>query len=499
MEFTSILDLRPSPGENLPKPAFYADLNLDQIIGRAAGAWGDNTRKFYYYFPADEECEKYRREIFADVKRISVYEALLEFTKKMEDWKAVCEKKEKVREEMQRHVWHIVETSCWCDALENLAERLKGSECRSKGLCLFRDFLQQYLDSGEYQDMHTNALQLHERLCGFRLRLTYEKELLTVSEEQTKGEYETFLKDCFPNHERVLKNPFTAEEGLSILEYEVIRIFRKKHEDFFRDAAGFYDAHGEYTRETLIRFVREITYYLSFAQFERKMQEKGYRFATPGTDADKEMAATGLYDMALACVNAADQREVVSNDMNFSEGEKFFVLTGPNQGGKTTFARSLGQLVYFAKMGLDVPASAANVPHFGHLLTHFSVEESVETGRGKLKEELVRLAPMMEKNEAGAFVVINELFTTAANYDACIMGKRVLEHFIGQGCRGIYVTHLKELAEDRPGVVSLRAMLNEQKIQTFRIMRSEAEESACAINQVNKYKLTYSQLKERLS
>lgn len=499
MEFTSILDLRPSPGEHLPKPAFYTDLNLDQVIGRAAGSWGENTRKFYYYFPADEECEKYRREIFADVKQTSVYEALLEFTKKMEAWKDVCEKKEKVHEEMQRHVWHIVETSSWCDALESLAERIKGSECRSKGLCLFRDFLRQYLDSGEYQDMRASALRLYERLCGFRLRLTYEKELLMVSEEQTKGAYETFLKDCFPNHERVLKNPFTAEEGLSILEYEVVKIFRKKHEDFFREAAEFYDAHREYSRETLIRFEREITYYLSFAQFEWKMQEKGYRFAAPGTDADKEMSATGLYDLALACVNAADQREVISNDMNFSEGENFFVLTGPNQGGKTTFARSLGQLVYFAKMGLDVPADAANVPHFGHLLTHFSVEESVETGRGKLKEELVRLAPMMEKNEAGAFVVINELFTTAANYDACIMGKRVLDHFIGQGCRGIYVTHLKELAEDRPGVVSLRAMLNEQKIQTFRIMRSEAEESACAVNQVNKYKLTYSQLKERLS
>lgn len=499
MEFTSILDLRPSPDENLPKPAFYTDLNLDQVIGRAAGAWGDDTRKFYYYFPADEECEKYRREIFADVKQASVYEALLEFMKKMEEWKGICEKKKKVREEMQRHVWHIMETSCWCDAMEVLAERMKGSECRSKGLCLFRDFLRQYLDSGEYQDMRTRALQLHERLCGFRLRLTYDMELLTVSEEQAKGEYETFLKDCFPTHERVLKNPFTAEEGLSVLEYEVIRIFRKKHEDFFREAAGFYNAHAEYARETLVRFGREITYYLSFAQFERKMQEKGYRFAAPGTDADKEMFATDLYDLALACVNAADQREVVSNDMNFSEGESFFVLTGPNQGGKTTFARSLGQLVYFTKMGLDVPASAANIPYFGHLLTHFSVEESVETGRGKLKEELVRLAPMMEKNEAGAFVVINELFTTAANYDACIMGKRVLDHFIGQGCRGIYVTHLKELAENRPGVVSLRAMLNERKIQTFRIMRNEAEESACAVNQVNKYKLTYSQLKERLS
>lgn len=499
MEFTSILDLRESPDRNLPRPALYGDLNLDQVIGRAAGSWGEATKKLYYHFPADEECETYRREVFADVKRPSVRQTLLEFTEKMELWKDARERKRKVREEVQGHVWHIVETSRWCGALEGLAEGLAGEDCRSGGLCLFRKYLQEYLDSEDYREMRAGAVRLHERLCGFRLRLTYEKELLAVSEEQTKGTYEAFLKERFPTHGRELKNPFTAEEGLSILEYEVIKIFRKKHEDFFREAASFHEAHRECAREKLLLFGEEIKFYLSFAEFRDKMQERGFAFAAPDARKDREMYATGLYDLALACVNAAEQKEVVSNDVHFSEGERFFVLTGPNQGGKTTFARSLGQLVYFARMGLDVPAASANVPHFGKLLTHFSVEESVETGRGKLKEELVRLAPMMEENETGAFVVINELFTTAANYDACIMGKRVLEHFIGQGCRGIYVTHLKELAEERPGVVSLRATLDERKVQTFRILRSEAEESACAVNQVNKYQLTYSQLKERLS
>lgn len=157
-------------------------------------------------------------------------------------------------------------------------------------------------------------------------------------------------------------------------------------------------------------------------------------------------------------------------------------------------------MVYFAKMGLDVPAEAAFLPYYTDILTHFSVEESVETGRGKLKEELARLAPMMESVSASsaAFVVINELFTTAANYDACIMGKRVLEFFLGQGDMGIYVTHLKELAEEHPGIVSLRAMVDEAGRQTFRIARGKAADSASAVNQVRKYRLTYEALKERL-
>ena len=67
--------------------------------------------------------------------------------------------------------------------------------------------------------------------------------------------------------------------------------------------------------------------------------------------------------------------------------------------------------------------------------------------------ELVRLVPTMKASCEGNLEVINELFTTA-NYDACIMGKRVLEHPLAQGCMGIYVTHLEELGEECPGAAS---------------------------------------------
>ena len=246
-------------------------------------------------------------------------------------------------------------------------------------------------------------------------------------------------------------------------------------------------------------FQKEIRYYLSFYSFEREMKEKGCSFAAPGKALNGEIEVLGLYDLALACVNLQEDKPVVSNDFCYEKEDTFIVLTGPNQGGKTTFARSLGQLIYFTKMGLDEPAVSAVVSDFTRILTHFSVEESIETGRGKLKEELIRLKPMMQEHFQGAFVIINELFTTAANYDACIMGKKVIQHFIEQGCRGIYVTHLKELTQAHESVVSAKAMVDENKRQTFRVCRGEPLESAYAINQVNKYQLTYEQIMERLA
>ena len=499
MEFTSILDLKKSPYKDLTRPVFFLDLNINQIIDRIGFIWGENTSSYYYYFPADKECEDYRRDIFVDIKQGSNYELFLGFVEQMRTRKEALDKRGVVKLQLQKSIWHIREVCCYCDALVKLCQSLKEVALTSRGMLAFREYLEQYLAAEKTVKMQETAYELNRQLDAFRLTLTYENGQIAITEGQVAGNYESFLDKCYPGHLCQLKSPFMDVPELTALEKELLQILIKKHPDFFKQVELFYKQYQEYADPVLLQFSSEIGYYLSFYCFEQKMKEYGYGFATPTVDSDKDMQADGLYDLALACVNCRERKPVISNSFYYGENEKFFVLTGPNQGGKTTFARSLGQLIYFTKMGLDVPAQAANVHYFTDILTHFSVEESVETGRGKLKEELVRLAPMMDAAYDNAFVIINELFTTAANYDACIMGKSVLEHFIAQHCQGIYVTHLKELTEAHPCIVSIRAMLDENRIQCFKIVRGGADETACAINQVHKHRLTYEQLKERLS
>lgn len=500
MVFKSILDLQDNLDKDQPRAAFFQDLNLNRVIERICQEWEEDVAAFYSYFPVNRAGEDYRRAVYSDVKQEGVYDALCVFVERMRARQAALEQKKKVSSrfaQLQKMAWHITEVKHYCDALVVLDRELSGFSLKSRGMREFQKYLKEYLAGEEFQQLAKTVSDIQERLDAVHLILTYENGRLTVAAGTAQGGYDSFLKNCFPGVSRQLGSPFGMSENLSDLETEIMKLVQKQNPELFQAVADFAKKHREYAGETLLRFVSEIKYYLSFYCFERKMQESGFVFSAPETAENEEMYARGLYDLALACVNMRE-RKTVPNDMEYREGECFFVLTGPNQGGKTTFARSLGQLVYFAKMGLDVPAAAANVHYFSSVLTHFSVEESVETGRGKLKEELVRLSPMMEASGPNAFVVINELFTTAANYDACIMGKRVLEHFTARQCRGIYVTHLKELAQEGEGIVSLRAMLDESGKHTFRIERSAAVESANAVNQVNKYRLTYEQLKERL-
>lgn len=177
------------------------------------------------------------------------------------------------------------------------------------------------------------------------------------------------------------------------------------------------------------------------------------------------------------------------------------MVTGANQGGKTTFGRSVGQLVYLTNMGLPVPAASARLPYFSGLVTHFSVEESMESGRGKLQEELTRLAPIMHEESRNLFVIINELFTSAATYDAFKMGRQVIRHFLEHDCYGIYVTHIEELAKENEQIVSLVASLQEgsKSLRTYKIVRQPAEGKGYVDAIVDQFGLSYEEIIRRLS
>ena len=479
---------------------FFQDLNLDQIIDKMSVRWGKDIKKYYRYMPASFEEAEYRRAVYRDIKNESVYASLTGFTKILEVIRELRQEKEKVRIPMQKCVWHLREVGMYCKAYEELERSLEEADISSDGLLGFRKILKDILESGGYRQLAERTEAILERIRKMRFIITYDKDRIAVVPGELEGEgaYEEMLRERAGKEIRHLQNPFAADPTLTELENSCLEILEKKDPKFFGEIKRISDMNRDYEKKVLSRFEREVVFYLSFCSFQRDMEEAGFVFSEPESCSEKNMKAKGLYDLALAMTSINSDKEIVSNDFEYQDGDRFFVLTGPNQGGKTTFARSLGQLVYLTQMGLDVPAVSANVPFFPAIQTHFSVEESVETGRGKLKEELVRLAPMMEEHQKGTFVVINELFTTAASYDAEIMGKKVLKHFTGLCCMGIYVTHLRELGGCCDGVASLRAVPDENGIPTFKIERGDAGDVSCAESVVRKYALTYEQLKERL-
>ncbi|MCR5684051.1 MAG: hypothetical protein K6G81_01325 [Lachnospiraceae bacterium] len=497
----SILNLCTEEEEPKITPSFYQDLNLTRIIDRLVSRWGKDVRKYYMWFPGSYEEEAYRREVFGDIKKEAVYAPLMTFVEELAEIERLRSEKRKVQTQIQKAVWQIRETYSYFEMYEKLEKALEQANLASEGMKSFLRILKEITGDGEYRSIRDKVHTLIKKINDLKFVLTLDKERISVTlgrVSDEEGSYGKMLREKGGKEIKPFLNPFRMDPNLTELEKACLDILINKDRDFYRTMKATAESIEGYEKPVLKRFEQEVIFYLSYLSFMRDMEKEGFYFTAPLPDGSRKMEAKGLYDLALALASLETGKKVIPNDLYYDGKESFFVVTGPNQGGKTTFARSLGQLVYFTKMGLDVPALSANLPFFTGLMTHFSVEESSDTGRGKLKEELVRLAPMMAQECRGAFVVINELFTTAANYDARIMGKKVLTHFMEAECMGIYVTHLKELAEAGEGVVSMKAVLDDQKVQTFKVLRGEADDTPSAENLVLKYRLTYGQLKERL-
>ncbi|MCM1026304.1 MAG: hypothetical protein NC432_07695 [Roseburia sp.] len=499
MPHFSILDLEPPETEDVSRPDFFADLNLNQIIDAVQQESPQyNIAKLYYRFPVGADCAEYRREVYRDLKRPEIYECFLAFSRKMREAAAAADSREGAKAGIQRRAWHVCAAQRYCDAVNSLREALAEKNCGSEGLQRLREYLEISAGREEFQKCREESGAIGRMLADFHLILEIEGNRIVITRGKPEGAYEKRL-----GYEAGagMSAPFSGTLGLSPLEEAVLEACRRREPEIFDRMEDFAERFPSYEDPGILQLEQEVQFYLAFYRLEEKMRKKGFDFCVPDRAPAGEMEGTGLYDLALACVNCARGKPVVSNDFAYRPGESFFVVGGPNQGGKTTFARSMGQLVYLAEMGLDVPAARARVPSFQSLLTHFSAEESLGSGKGKLKEELLRLAPMMKEQAEGAFVIINELFTTAAHYDGCVMGKRVLNHFIGKGCMGVYVTHLRELGDSVEGVAPLSALLDgsPERKRTYKIGRGRVEEVGYAEDIVKKYGLTYRELHERLA
>ena len=495
----SLLFKNGTPGNAAAVPeSVFTDLNLDQVLDKVCEGWDEDVRSLYSSFPTCKEDEDYRRAIYEDVRNDSVYSALFGYHAGIKSRLEYSSKIDNAYELVQKRVWFLRVIYTYVSSLETLEAELKKAAPKSEGIKAFSSFLSAYISDGYFRKLSSDATSLWKELCDFHVVLTYDRGQFTLTDGTAPGAYEKFLKELFPGQRRVFDNPFNDTEYYSDLEAEIVRLFTRKNKEFFKKLEAFCNKYPTVENAELSSIEAEMVYYLAFAAFERKMKREGFEMCMPSVSSDK-LSADNLYDIALAITNSELGKKVVPNALMLSGDESFFVLTGPNQGGKTTYGRSLGQLIWLSKMGFSVPAGKADVPYFTDLCTHFSVEESAESGRGKLMDELERLKPIMDESKDGAFVVINELFTTAANYDAIEMGQRVLRKLISKKCKGIYVTHLGELTRTGDGVVSLIADVDENNNQTFEIRRSMPVDVNTVNKLVLKYRLTYDQLKERFS
>ena len=195
----------------------------------------------------------------------------------------------------------------------------------------------------------------------------------------------------------------------------------------------------------------------------------------PASAAQARLSARGLYDAALA-LSLGDAR-AVGNDVD-ADGRQLIMITGANQGGKSTFLRSVGLAQLMMQAGMFVAADSFTGSVSTGIFTHFKREEDATMEKGKLDEELDRMSAIAGQITAGCLLLCNESFASTNEREGSEIARQVIRALTEAGIRIIFVTHLYDLTERMyaahdPATLFLRAERRLDGHRTFRLLPGE--------------------------
>ena len=232
----------------------------------------------------------------------------------------------------------------------------------------------------------------------------------------------------------------------------------------------------EQVRNFFTQLSAELAYYVGCLNLADQLVAKGARwcFPTPLPPGEVALSAEGLYDPGLVLRQSA---KVVGNDVP-ADTKRLLMVTGANQGGKSTFLRSVGlaQLMMQAGMFVAAESFAANV--CPAVFTHFKREEDPTMKHGKLDEELARMSLIADEIIPGCLLLCNESFASTNEREGSEIAYQVIRAMTASGVKVVFVTHMFELAERlfaerSPDALFLRAERLPDGSRTFRVAEGE--------------------------
>jgi len=218
---------------------------------------------------------------------------------------------------------------------------------------------------------------------------------------------------------------------------------------------------------------QELAFYIGALNLKRHLESLGesYSFPIVSTDRVPTFECSGLYNICLALVA---NKAVVGNTVQ-ARGKNLAIITGVNEGGKSTFLRSVGISQLMMQAGLFVPALTFTADIRSGVFTHYRRKEDRNLGSGKFDEELKRMNIIVDHMGPNSLILFNESFASTNEREGSEIARHIVSALLETGAKIFFVTHLYTFAhyfkeQASATTIMLRAERRQDGGRTFRIV-----------------------------
>lgn len=313
--------------------------------------------------------------------------------------------------------------------------------------------------------MGLGAGMKEEELCLKKIhRSGYQEKQGQLQKKAGKWYQKLFTPNIVP-----LKEEKVQREARQ-METAVFGYLMSYFQDYIEDLSGFFEALRQQT-----------AFYLGCVQLWERAASFGADFSFPKVQKPFEQGFffQGLYEIGMAIMTRSNP---VSNALE-QEESWLMVVTGANQGGKSTYLRSFGIAQLMLQCGMYVPAMRFRGRLYRNVYTHFTRREDASMNSGRLEEELKRMDEIIRTVTEDSLVLLNESFATTTEKEGSAIAMELVSALYESGVTVAMVTHLlqfaRELYAKKPEhAVFLSAERREDGIRTYHMLPGAPESTS---------------------
>ncbi len=244
----------------------------------------------------------------------------------------------------------------------------------------------------------------------------------------------------------------------------------------------------------------ELAFYIGCLNLQKKLADKGEPFCLPAPvpPMERRHFFAGLYDI---CLSLHMERRIVGNDAD-ADTKSAVIVTGANQGGKSSFLRSIGLAQLMMQAGMFVGAETFEAELCPGLFTHYKREEDVSMKSGKFDEELARISDIADHISPNSLLLLNESFAATNEREGSEIAEQIVNAMLEKRIKVFFVTHLYEFAHrffetKSEDALFLRAERLPDGTRTFRLIKGEPLETSYGEDLYREIFSTHDQINKR--